>query len=64
MAHDFGTKMFTTSNNAVKGYYGIGNGIRAVSERGSNKISINFPFPQPSSSGICDFSKPAQFMKD
>jgi len=45
MAHDFGTLMFTTSNNAVKGYYGIGNGIWAVSEKGTNKISINFPFP-------------------
>lgn len=64
MAQDFGTKMFTTQSNAVKGYYGIGNGIKAVSNVNSNQISINFPFPQPSSIGICDFSKPAMFLRD
>lgn len=59
---DFSNQLFTILGNR-RSYFGVGNGLKGRVSNGGNIYVSHFPSPQPLSSGLCDYNKPALFLE-
>jgi hypothetical protein len=60
----FGNKLFSSRTTSTKNYYSIGNPLYALITDNSKSMKAFFPLPKPNLSGLCDYYRPALFMKN